>query len=442
MPQAPHREFAYRKVYRYIEALIDQSPPGQRQRLPSLRGLASRLRVSLGTVQHAYNLLEEAGRVERLPRSGYFVHSASSSEVALTPRQPPVFEPSLFELNLHNHERRLARQRLRAMGWGQDPRSVRLRQALAERYTHSSSRYWCAKDVHVAPDLTALLDTVWAALELKHAAVVVHSPCCWQLLQALARTGVPVLEVPVDTRGDLNLYALTCLLESEPVGLVVRPSCLSTPQGRLVTSAGQQQLGHLLSRYRVWVLESDLDSELCHAGPPVIRQRDWVDVRQLLVVGGFEAVLGPEAPYAYVLGPTGALTRGFCERAFRLPPLRMQALACMLDKGEVDAQWARLRQALQRRTRTLARVLALRFGPQLQLRLPDGGGLLWARLRQPVHWDSISKALTGTPLHAMPGKHFSLHGRFQHHLALGWTGDDPVELQIAVDRLAQVAGHP
>lgn len=118
MPQAPHREFAYRKVYRYIEALIDQSPPGQRQRLPSLRGLASRLRVSLGTVQHAYNLLEEAGRVERLPRSGYFVHRASSCEVALTPRQPPVFEPLLFELNLHNHERRLARQRLRAMGWG------------------------------------------------------------------------------------------------------------------------------------------------------------------------------------------------------------------------------------------------------------------------------------------------------------------------------------
>ena len=74
--------------------------------------------------------------------------------------------------------------------------------------------------------------------------------------------------------------------------------------------------------------------------------------------------------------------------------------------------------------------------------VPDGGGLLWARLRQPVHWDSISKALAGTPLHAMPGKHFSLHGRFQHHLALGWTGDDPVELQIAVDRLAQVAGHP
>nr|WP_314480636.1 aminotransferase class I/II-fold pyridoxal phosphate-dependent enzyme [uncultured Pseudomonas sp.] len=442
MPQAPLREFAYRKVYRYIETLIEQSPPGQRQRLPSLRGLAVRLRVSLGTVQHAYNLLEEAGHVQRLPRSGYFVSDASPSDAAIAPWQPPLPGTSRLELSLHGHERRLARQRLRAAGASQDSGSVRLRQALAERYTHSSSRYWSAKDVHVAPDLTALFDTLWAALDLKHATVVVHSPCCWQLLQALARSGMPVLEVPLDAQGDLNLYALTCLLENEPVGLVVLPSCLSTPRGRLVSQACQQQLGHLLSRYPVWVLESDLDSELCHEGPPAIRQRDWVDVRQLLVVGGFEAALGPEAPYAYLLGPAGALNEGFAERAFRLPPLRMQALACMLDKGEVDAQWSWVRQALQRRTRTLARVLALRFGPQLQLRMPDGGGLLWARLRQPVPWEAVSKALAGSSLHAMPGRYFSLQSRFRHYLALGWTGDDPVELQAAVERLAQTAGHP
>ncbi|TNB23408.1 GntR family transcriptional regulator, partial [Klebsiella pneumoniae] len=66
-------EFAYRRVYRYLEALIGQATAGGPNRLPSLRELSRRLRVSLATVQSAYSLLEEEGRVHCLPRSGYFV---------------------------------------------------------------------------------------------------------------------------------------------------------------------------------------------------------------------------------------------------------------------------------------------------------------------------------------------------------------------------------
>ena len=70
MEQSGSGEFAYRKVYRYLEALIDQAPRSGPCRLPSLRVLARRLRVSLATVQSAYSLLEEEGRVQCLSRSG------------------------------------------------------------------------------------------------------------------------------------------------------------------------------------------------------------------------------------------------------------------------------------------------------------------------------------------------------------------------------------
>jgi len=57
MGQAVPGEFAYRKVYRYLEALIEQASGGGPCKLPSLRALSRRLRVSLATVQSAYNLL-------------------------------------------------------------------------------------------------------------------------------------------------------------------------------------------------------------------------------------------------------------------------------------------------------------------------------------------------------------------------------------------------
>lgn len=296
MEQSGSGEFAYRKVYRYLEALIDQAPHSGPCRLPSLRVLARRLRVSLATVQSAYSLLEEEGRVQCLPRSGYYVQGAAKGDAAAMPRQAPLPAQPMLERTLFTHERRLARQRSHSVAQWDAPGSARLRNAIAERYTRSSHQYWRAEDVQLAPDVQALLETLLAALALQGGTVVVHSPCCWQVLRALARADMRVLEVPLDTRGNPDLRALARLLASEPVCMLVMPSCLGMPQGRLVSLHYQQQLGQLLGQHSVWLLENDLDSEHCYSGPPNTRLRDWVDPRWLLVMGAFDAAVGARRP--------------------------------------------------------------------------------------------------------------------------------------------------
>ncbi|WGV20624.1 aminotransferase class I/II-fold pyridoxal phosphate-dependent enzyme [Pseudomonas putida] len=430
-------EFAYRKVYRYLEALIDQAPGSATCRLPSLRALSRRLRVSLATVQSAYSLLEEEGRVQCLPRSGYFVQGAAKGDAVAMPRQAPLPAQPMLERALFTHERRLARQRSQGVAPWDTPGSARLRNAVAERYTRSSNQYWRAEDVQLAPDVQALLETLLAALDLQGGTVVVHSPCCWQVLRALARAGMRVLEVPLDSRGNPDVRALARLLGSEPVCMVVMPSCLGMPQGRLVSRHYQQQLGQLLGQHPVWLLENDMDSEHCYSGPPNTRLRDWVDPRWLLVMGAFDAAVGCEAPYAYLLGHDALLARAFAERAFRLAPLRLQALAHMLGKGEIEAQLVRLRTDLQKRMQCLARALQQQFGQRVALEVPEGGRTLWVRFHQPLQWAGIAEALAGSALHALPGEQFSLQGRYQQYLALVWLGEQPEELQQAVNRLAQ-----
>ncbi|MFV3290497.1 aminotransferase class I/II-fold pyridoxal phosphate-dependent enzyme [Pseudomonas sp. NY11955] len=439
-------EFAYRKVYRYLEALIDQAVSDDLHRLPSLRALSRRLRVSLATVQSAYSLLEEEGRVHCRPRSGYYVQHAGKQPVVAMPRQPPLPAQPLLERILLGHERRLARQRDRSAAPREALGSSRLRNAVAEQYTRSSSQYWRADDVQLAPDVLALLETLLAALALQGGTVLVHSPCCWQVLHALVRAGMRVLEVPADARGNPDLHALAKLLGSEPVNMLVMPSCLGMPQGRLISPYYQQQLGLLLGQHPVWLLENDLDSELCYSRPPRKRLRDWVDPRWLLVMGTFEAAVGAEAPYAYVLGRDAMLAKAFAERAFRLAPLRLQALAYMLGKGQIETQWVQLRTDLQRRTQCLAHVLALQFGQRVVLEMPQGGQMLWVRFRQPLMWEGINAALAGSALHVLAGEQFGLQGRYRQYLALMWLGGHLDELQQAVGRLAQAleprCGHP
>lgn len=433
------REFAYQTVYRYLQALIDEAVRGGERRSPSLRALSRQLRVSLATVQTAYGLLEHEGRVLSVPKSGYFVPagvitgvgaSAESDQAMLA---HPAMERALFA-----HERRLARQRARSSSVAQGSGEVRLRHVLAERYTRSSRQSWRAEDVHLGPDMQALLETLLGALALHGSTVLVASPCCWRLLRVLQRFGLHVLEMPVDNHGSPDLNSLARLLGRESVRMMVMPSCLGMPTGRLMSQQDQRQIAHLLASHPVWLLENDLDSEHCFDTPPGARLRDWVDQRWLLVLGSLQALVGAEAPYAYVLGLHGTLGESFSRRAFQLPPVRQQALAQMLGNGEVDGQLNRRRLELRKRMEHLCHQLNVCLGGQLAFDMPDGGYVLWVRMLEPIALDRVAPALSGPALQVLAGARFSLQGRYLHYLALTWTGDRPEALSEALSRLKQV----
>lgn len=434
-------QFAYQTVYHYLQSLIGEAERSGQQRLPSLRCLSRRLGVSLVTVQSAYGLLEHEGRVISVPKSGYFVRAPTSAghpaESLTTPAPAAVPAHALLERSLLAHERRVSRQRERApSAWAQTG-SARLRGALAERYTRSSQQYWRAEDVHLGPDVQSLLETLLGALTLHGATALVYSPCCWRLLRALQRAGMRVLDVPTQRCGNPDVEALAELLDAGSVRMLVVPSCLGMPSGRLMSQQVQQQIAHLLARHPVWLLENDLDSEHCFNTPPRSRLRDRVDPRWLLVLGSLEAVVGAEAPYAYVLSQHAALIEAIDQRAFQLAPLRLQALARMFARGEIDVHLGQLRVDLHSRMAVFARQLQAQLGDQLAFDMPEGGRTLWVRLRHPVPSDRVVSALSGSALLAVAGARFGPPGRYQRYLALDWLGDQPERLREALDTLGQ-----
>ncbi|MGE7992495.1 PLP-dependent aminotransferase family protein [Pseudomonas sp. NPDC089554] len=447
MGRSARGEFAYQTVYRYLETLIAQAEQGGDARLPSLRDLARRLRVSLATVQSAYSLLEDEGRVSSIPRSGYFVRLRSPAPTAWAAvskvggqSQPFSLAPlpsTRLERALLAQERRLVRQASTQPGQPRTAGPVLLRSVLAARYTPSSSGYWSAEDVHLATDVHALLQTLLAGLHLQDRTVVVATPCCWRVLQALHQAGMRVLEVSQDERGGLDLAKLERLFRREPVHLLLLPSCLGMPGGRLLTARDQQAVATLLAQYPTWLLENDLDSEHCFAPPPSLRLRDRVDPRRVLVLGSLEAVVGGEAPYAYVLGRHGRLREVFAQRGFVLPPLRQQAVAHLYSRGDIDTHLQYLRGALAARMAQLCKEVEAQLGAQLAFTRPEGGRALWCRLRYPMDMPRGLDALVGTALCMAPGEQFSLQGRYQQCLLLAWHGEHLPELREALRRLAQ-----
>src|SRR3954465_3697288 len=94
MTLAPEIETAaetlYEQVADRIDGLIDAGTLRVGQKIPSVRKLSRQLKVSVSTVLQAYRLLEDRGRVEARPQSGYFVKPSTRQ----TPPAPTISKPS------------------------------------------------------------------------------------------------------------------------------------------------------------------------------------------------------------------------------------------------------------------------------------------------------------------------------------------------------------
>jgi DNA-binding transcriptional MocR family regulator len=446
-------DFAYQAVYRYLTQLID-GPGGEgAMRLPSLRQLAERLNVSISTIQYAYALLEKEGRVYSVAKSGYFAQPASAvmppgrgndlletvyvnarcfGMRVLSSDDPASIQP--LDSPLLMLERELMRQYPRqAQVPAQPCGELELRMLLAARYTSSPTHCWHAEDVYIGADVRGVLEILIAVLELRNATVVVESPCDWMVLRLLQSADVRVIELPVQSGGELDPRQLKMLLETEPVRLILLSSVLNMPRGSLTPEGNREAIARLLREHGTWVLENDSYSELgddCERRP----LRDLLDPDRLLVFSTFEKVIGVEAPYGFVLARQWRtdLQRHFLLRSFRLSPIRQKAIARLYASGRVDQHLPVLKRLLKERRTRLIELLREGLGDALHIDEPQGGATVWVRSSRRVMMGAVFQRLLKQHVLIAPGELFSAQGMHGQYMRLSATASNGPELEGVV----------
>ncbi|RKS27606.1 DNA-binding transcriptional MocR family regulator [Pseudomonas sp. WPR_5_2] len=451
-------DFAYQAVYRYLISLIGETAGDEHLRLPSLRQLAERLNVSISTIQYAYSLLEKEGRVYSVAKSGYYalptpaigtlysgndllesvyVNARRPGMLVLSGDEPALLQPIDSPLLLL--ERELLRQYPRQPQPNSQPcGELELRMALAARYTTSPVRCWHADDVYIGADLRGVLEILIAVLCLKDATVVVESPCDWGILRLFQTAGVRVIEWPLMANGSLHHEHLKELLETEPVHLVMVSSALNMPRGSRAPDDNRQTVAQLLERYDCWVLENDCYGELGFE-PDGLRFRDLLAPNRLLVFSTFEKVIGPEAPYGYLLSRhlSSEWQRQFLLRAFRLSSIRQKAIARLYNNGRIDQHLQLLRRRLKDSKAQMSQLLCERLGDALQFVEPEGGATIWVRSMRRVDVRQVFQRLLKHQVVIAPGELFSLQGLHTQHLRLSHSFGSDHDLTIALGLLGE-----
>ncbi|MGV8918441.1 MAG: PLP-dependent aminotransferase family protein [Pseudomonas sp.] len=448
--------FAYQAVYSYLSRLIDEVQNGTQTRLPSLRHLSQSLKVSISTVQYAYCLLEKEGRICSVPKSGYFALPVVSGQEACDShdlletlyanvRRPGMFvlshdEPTLL-LSLENPLLMLERELLRHYPRQPNPSfqpfgEMELRKVLAARYTRSTEQHWHPGNVYIGADLRGVLRIVLEALGLRGGTVLVESPCSWTVLRLLQSFDIRVIEMPMDRHGYVDLEWVERTLAQESIGLALLPSILSNAHGSLKPQDNLRELAERLNQQGIWVLENDRHGELCFE-PATYHLRDWINPERLLVFSAFDKIIGPEAPYGYLLCKHfgSELQRHFLTRSFCLPPIRQKAIARLYSSGRIDQHISGLRHLLGERMVQLSDLLHEHTAQSLHFKRPAGGAAIWVECLRPVDMRRVFERLVKQQIFIVPGEMFSLQGLHQQNLRISFALDWSRDIGHALGRL-------
>src|SRR6267143_6139730 len=289
-----HQTRLYERVCGKLEEAMRVGALRPGDRLPSVRRLSERERVSVSTVLQAYLKLESRGLIEARPQSGHYVRW----QRLLPPEPPPTSpapgatpvtvsalvakvvdsarDPDLVPLGCNQPDpdlfpwRRLGRiaagiaREGGGFAYELPPGARSLRRQLARR----SLDWGCAlspEDFIVTSGAMEAVQLSLLAVSRQGDAIAIESPAYFGSLQLIEALGLKAVEIPSCPRQGMDLDALERALKSRRIAAVLAVTNFSDPLGCVIPDANKERLVEMLGAREVPLIEDDLTAT-CTSG--------------------------------------------------------------------------------------------------------------------------------------------------------------------------------
>ena len=445
------------------------------ERLPSVRTLSTRYKVSISTAVQAYRRLENQRLIEARPKSGFFATPARPAPPEPRESRPPaaarfvVTAPIGYEYNLALGEPNNVPLGSLVTDDGLFPseRLSRLLGSVARRHPKHAGRYagplgeeslrraiarralenGCA----LAPDNILVTNGCVEALNLALRAVAsagdtiaLESPTYFVMLQMIESLGMKALEIPTHPRTGLSLEALDVATRKRGAvkALMTTPS-FGNPLGALMPEASRQALAAMCEARGVTVIEDDIYGDCAFDGARPLPVKAWDRTGNVLLCSSFSKTLSPGLRVGWL---EAGRHRDRVEVLKRIgtiftSPLPQLAIAEFLESGGYDHQLRRLRRELQSRAARLVALVAETFPEGTRLTAPMGGYVLWVELPPKVDTVALFRRARGENILLAPGAVFTNTSHFRNALRLSLGLPDAPRIEQAVARVGRMAAE-
>jgi len=444
--------FIYEKIAYHIDRLIRKGTYRVGERIPSVRNLASQMKVSISSVVKAYFHLENLGIIEARPQSGYYVRHRTAQIVEETEPSFPTAVPTLVSVSelvmmvmrdagnpdliplglaapnpdnlpadrlnriLSNIGRRNKNQ---AVSYEFPPGCERLRVQLAQRALTTGCSLTPDQFVVTSGCLEAVMLSLRAVCNPGDT-VAIESPIFYSLLQLIEVLDLKALEIPTHPGNGMSISALRYALEHNPVHACLVIPNFNNPLGSCMPDRKKEELVEILAEREIPLIENDVYGDLGFSRErPAVAKR--FDKKGLVILcSSFSKTLAPGYRVGWVVPGR------FQDRIERLKAvsnigaatLPQLALAEFLATGGYDQHLRRIRGIYSRQTSQMAQAVERSFPQGTRVNYPSGGFVLWVEMPRQVDSIRLYELALKAGITIAPGRIFSAEGKYGNFIRL------------------------
>ncbi|WP_136679941.1 PLP-dependent aminotransferase family protein [Neptunomonas sp. XY-337] len=465
----------YEQVADAIAARIDQSYYQVGEKLPSIRAISQAHGVSISTAQEAYRLLEEQGRAEVRPKSGFYVLAQSKSPQQLPDLSRPAQRPmevsqweDVLELLCANTNREMIQlgraipelgaatlkplSRIMADLNRQDPLATlnyehlrgsdNLRLQIA-RLMVDAGCVLHPDDIVTTTGCQEAISTSLRAVTEPGDIVAVDSPSFYGSMQAVKAQGLKALEIPTHPETGISLEALELALEQWPIKAIqITPTC-NNPLGYTMPEANKKRLLAMTKRYDLPIIEDDIYGDLAYQAPRPPALKSFDTEGRVLYCSSFSKTLAPGlrvgwcAPGRY-LNQVIHMKYVVTASTATLPQM---AIAEFIAQGGYERHVRKMRAQYQQSRDVMIGWIEKYFPAGTKISYPHGGFLLWVELPSELDTSELNEYLIPENICIAPGVLFSASGKYQNCMRLNFTDPPNAKNEAAVKRVGELAAQ-
>ncbi|WP_342421388.1 PLP-dependent aminotransferase family protein [Paenibacillus sp. FSL E2-0178] len=404
--------------------------PGSK--LPSVRGLASSLKVSQVTVSKAYADLETRGHIvcsqgkgcyvaerqrnlpdtsagwqdsydDYLPRAQLW-RNFNYSEVKY-PFHLAAIHSSLLPLEpIGATMAALVQEEPELMAsYGNFQGDQELREVM-RRHLQSRGIAIGSNDLMITSGSQQGIDLVARTFVGPGDTVYLEAPSYTGAIDVFAGRGAEMIFVPMDEQG-MRVDRLTAMCDRRPPKLIYTNPTFQNPSGATMSITRRQRLLELARSYRCLIVEDDPFSDLYFHQPPPPSIKSMDGAGHVVYMKSFSKVLAPGCRIACVAAEGNILSRLIAAKSssdLGSPLLTQRAVLPFIDR-RYEAYAAKLRTALHLRKEAAVMLLKQYAPAGVSWTLPEGGLNLWLQLPQSPGIDKLHALADQEGISFLPG---------------------------------------
>lgn len=443
------------KSYKYeiftavIEKQIHSGILQGKDRLPSVREIKEKYKLSTSSVQSGFEYLMIKGLIRSYPRSGYFVAEIKEEHIpeSIT-KLPVVVRDEEFMKNMMLTSKRTSESSSFNTAVPGDlliPQKLILRmmqevirekgasllryypsnglETLRKQIAKQMGTYGCALN----PDKIIITDGALQALTIALKSVTkagdviaVDSPCVFSVLEVISHLELKVIEIPIHYRSGFDTeYFRTACQENNVCALVITPN-FHNPTGMMMDDEAKKEILDIAETHQLCIIENDMYSDLYFGEqrPHCIKSFDKNG--SVITYSSFSKTLAPGIRlgwlYAGDFYAKSERVRFALGRA--VSPIYQELVLKLLQGSSYERHLRAFRKKLSQQAVQVLEVLRTSFPEGSYFHRPQGGYSIWGRFPEHTDMEKFYEYCEKHQILFTPGDTFSFTNKYHYHFRI------------------------